>query len=313
MYLKSFDDNTLDYLPPEIVRRYRDKNLNPADSIDIALNKRKFLEVMQENNISCIPYIFAIHRDGTIETNSGEKVRFPDMIMALRETGHTEFFVKPCTGLGGRAIVTAALDTQGLVVSGKRIDNISIFSSCLFVDDDDEEFILQAKFEQHELLHCINSSSVNTVRIDTLVQGEEIRNNAAVLRMSNGKHAVDNWRYGGIIVPLDLQSGRLGAVGVFEAEHGGGRVREHPLTKFRFEDTVLPYWAEVLDLVRSAAAVLLPLKYLGWDVAIGREGPVILETNHDLDILMMQVGASGLRHTAIGQAVIQAQSLPRDI
>jgi hypothetical protein len=73
---------------------------------------------------------------------------------------------------------------------------------------------------------------------------------------------------------------------------------------------VLPHWPALIDLVNAAALTLEPLRYLGWDVAIGPDGPVIVEANQNLDIFWMQEACGGLRRTAIGRAVL-GQGRPR--
>ena len=72
----------------------------------------------------------------------------------------------------------------------------------------------------------------------------------------------------------------------------------------------MPFWTEILELVREAALTVTPLKYLGWDVAIGPRGAVIVEANPAHNIFSLQVAAGGLRHTAIGQAVMGGATPP---
>ncbi len=76
------------------------------------------------------------------------------------------------------------------------------------------------------------------------------------------------------------------------------------MTKARFEGIVLPFWPQLIDLVSAAALTLRPLEYLGWDVAIAPDGPVIVEANPELDIFFMQEACGGLLPTAIGQAIL---------
>lgn len=90
-----------------------------------------------------------------------------------------------------------------------------------------------------------------------------------------------------------------------KAKHGGGEFRHHPKTKVHFEAIALPFWPQLIDLVSSAALTLEPLKCLGWDVAIGPDGPVIVEANDGMDIFLMQEACGGLRHTVVGPAVLR--------
>jgi Sugar-transfer associated ATP-grasp len=82
-------------------------------------------------------------------------------------------------------------------INAKEIVNEAAFHDALFSRSRYQEFIVQPEIIQHELLNRINPSSVNTIRIDTFIRGNDVINNAAFLRMSNGSHYTDNWAKGG--------------------------------------------------------------------------------------------------------------------
>lgn len=64
-----------------------------------------------------------------------------------------------------------------------------------------------------ELLH---SSSVNTIRLGTFnVDGKVIPFTGALRIGANGK-SVDNWATGGIVVSINLQTGKLQSDGLFK-------------------------------------------------------------------------------------------------
>jgi hypothetical protein len=178
----------------------------------------------------------------------------------------------------------------------------------LFSKSSHDEFIIQPGIIQHELLNRINPSSVNTIRIDTLIVGDDVVHNAALLRMSNGYTCTDNWAKGGVVVSVDLDTGMLDDVGRTKAKFGRLHMHEHPLTRFCFGGTQLPFWSQVKKLVRCGALVLRPLTFLGWDVAIGADGPILVEANHDFDIFMSQDAARGLRKTPVGVTIVTSLS-----
>jgi Sugar-transfer associated ATP-grasp len=74
---------------------------------------------------------------------------------------------------------------------------------------------------------------------------------------------------GGHIAMIDIGSGCLGEV--FEASNAW--------PSRQMEGRILPNWSSVLDYVQRGHANLTDFAFLGWDVAFGREGPVLLETN----------------------------------
>ena len=56
-------------------------------------------------------------------------------------------------------------------------------------------------------------------------------------------------------------------------------VSAHPKTKIPFEGVRLPFWAEACHLVRQTAVKFIPIRTIGWDVALTPDGPVIVEGN----------------------------------
>lgn len=54
---------------------------------------------------------------------------------------------------------------------------------------------------------------------------------------------------------------------------------EHPVTRKPFKGFVIPYWPEVCELARSAASAALPVRAIGWDIAITAKGPYLIEGN----------------------------------
>jgi hypothetical protein len=226
----------------------------------------------------------------------------------LTQAPRAIFFIKPSTGGGGKGIYKMIARADCLEIDATKIVSEDSFYMALFSKSSHDEFIIQPEIIQHDLLNRINPSCINTVRIDTLIQGNGVVNNAALLRMSNGFSHMDNWAKGGIIVNIDLGTGMLDDLGRSKAKFGRLHIHQHPLTRFCFGGTQLPFWPQVKNLVRSGALVLRPLTFLGWDVAIGADGPILVEANHDFDIFMSQDAARGLRKTPVGEAIVTSLS-----
>ena len=53
----------------------------------------------------------------------------------------------------------------------------------------------------------------------------------------------------------------------------------HPITNKKIVGYKIPYFKEACDLVCEAAKEIKEVKYIGWDVAIGEKGPMIIEGN----------------------------------
>ncbi len=146
-----------------------------------------------------------------------------------------------------------------------------------------EEFIAQDRE-----LNRLSPSAVNTVRIITqLNSDQEVELLGCRLRISIGS-PVDNMAAGNIAAPIDERTGVVIGPGVF-SDISKPPVLTHPLTGVEIVGFQIPYWAEVLSLVREAALVHTENRSVGWDIAIGEHGPGLIEGNHDWCKLVWQL------------------------
>ncbi len=56
--------------------------------------------------------------------------------------------------------------------------------------------------------------------------------------------------------------------------------KEHPVTGFKAKGTQLPQWKLILELAKKAAYRVPQVAYVGWDIALTQDGPVLIEGNH---------------------------------
>jgi hypothetical protein len=103
--------------------------------------------------------------------------------------------------------------------------------------------------------------------------------------MSINDHFVDNISSGGCQVGIVLQTGKLKKFGYGPIKTNGVKVfTEHPGTKTTFENFSIPFFFQAKELVIKAARYMPLLRLVGWDVAIGESGPILIEGNSDYDI-----------------------------
>ena len=68
----------------------------------------------------------------------------------------------------------------------------------------------------------------------------------------------------------------------------------HPGTDIFMLGQLIPYWEEVKNLCCKAANKINQVRYIGWDVAIKEDGPILIEGNHDPDLDLVEfVGQYG--------------------
>jgi len=143
--------------------------------------------------------------------------------------------------------------------------------------------LLEEPIQQHNEMNGLNSSSVNTVRIVTVMnKSNEVTLLTAFSRIGNGNH-VDNFNSGGMTAKIDIATGKI----IEDAVNKKGEIFEkHPLTGNKIKGFQIPRWNEAKDMVTRAAKLSPHVRYIGWDVAITTNGPTLVEGNqfpgHDI-------------------------------
>lgn len=153
----------------------------------------------------------------------------------------------------------------------------------LFSEVIKSEYLFQETIKQHSELNKLNSSCLNTIRIDTFIDSDgKIDVISAFIRMSIDNSYVDNISRGGCKVGIDLQTGKLKKNGYPELHTYGVKVlTEHPFTGIKFENFSIPFFTQVIELVLQVASYMPQLRLVGWDVAIAESGPILVEGNSD--------------------------------
>jgi hypothetical protein len=178
---------------------------------------------------------------------------------------HKTFVIKPLAGKCGDGIRKIIVDEHCDI--GKLYQEIRAGNSVLA-----EELIVQ-----NNKMSELYPGSINTVRIVTFLQKDlrEVSFLFSSVRIGNGG-IVDNLNNGGMSSIVDLESGAI----LFSAADKNGVIyKEHPITHTKIAEFQIPYWNEILQLVASAAREIPEIRYVGWDIAITAQGPMLVEGN----------------------------------
>ena len=155
--------------------------------------------------------------------------------------------------------------------------------------------LLEEVIEQAPELARFHPQSVNTVRFGTIHAREGIVELFAELRMGCGDSFVDNAGAGGIVAPIDLESGIISGVGRRE---DGQTFVFHPDTHEQIVGARMPEWGQLRALVRELAAVVPEQRYVGWDIARSTAGWILVEANERAQMIGYQLCAGhGIRKT----------------
>jgi len=128
---------------------------------------------------------------------------------------------------------------------------------------------------QHPLMATLCPTSVNTVRIATLLGEKQQGILYAFLRIGNGK-VMDNVDCGGMAARVDLASGLLLTVA---ADKQGHVFTHHPMTNTPIVGFQLPFFEEAKAMCEEAMQIVPQLRYVAWDVALTQKGPRLIEGN----------------------------------
>jgi len=204
------------------------------------------------------------------------------------------FVIKPARGRGGGGIKVIAAknngtwqDTNGNIVSleqmRKQVLDI-IFGVYSF--DTQDVAIIEEKISQHAAINTLYAHGLSDIRVI-------ICQHRAVMAM--------------IRIPTDLSGGRAnmhqGAIGIGidintgitqSATLNGNTLVCHPDSKNDLLDLQIPYWTEVMGLCVKISRIM-PLKYLGVDIAITDEGPLVIEVNVRPGLEIQNANQNGLR------------------
>ena len=128
---------------------------------------------------------------------------------------------------------------------------------------------------QHPEMARMCPTSVNTVRIATMLGDKQEGIVYAFLRIGNGK-VMDNVDCGGMAARVDLASGQLLTVG---ADKQGNTFEKHPITGTSIIGFQVPYFEEAKQMCLEAMHVVPQVRFVAWDVAITPDGPRFIEGN----------------------------------
>ena len=135
--------------------------------------------------------------------------------------------------------------------------------------------IIEERVIQHPSMMEMCPTSVNTIRIATLLGDKKQGIVYAFLRIGNG-NVMDNVDQGGMAARVDLASGKLLTVG---ADKKGQTFTHHPMTGTPIIGFEVPFFEEAKAMCLKAAQKVPQMRFVAWDVAITEKGPVFIEGN----------------------------------
>ncbi len=179
---------------------------------------------------------------------------------------HRYIIVKPESGLCGKNV--EKLDTE-------QYDSCVTLYNTLKTGG---QTLIEEVLTQHPSVNALYDGAINTVRMVTMLDPDGAPHLLyAAMRLGSGGAVVDNFNSGGMVIPVDLETGKLVGVAVNKK---GEAFKAHPDSETVFDGYTLPYWKELCQRTKNAAIKVPGVRFVGWDLALTPDGPVLVEGNH---------------------------------
>lgn len=146
-----------------------------------------------------------------------------------------------------------------------------------FLDDKDSmDYVVQKVIRQHPDLNKVHASSINTLRIVSILLEGGVHILSSNLRMGTGDKRIDNVSAGGISIGINAD-GRLKK---YASDcYRGIKMDTHP-QGLVFEGFKVPSYNKAIKMVESLAPTIPNFRLVSWDIAIDENGePILIEAN----------------------------------
>ena len=195
---------------------------------------------------------------------------------------HPSIIVKPVDASGGKGIEKFEFVNED---EAKKLYNILVEHNQLLV----EECI-----KQHSTMNSLYDKSVNTLRMFTFIKDGTPYFLQAVLKIGNGG-VVDNFSSGGMYTYVDEN----GTVFVEAIDQADNIFYNHPISNTQIVGFKVPMFKEAVELVKECSKVIPEVAYVGWDVAIGENGPELIEGNCFPGVFQVKSSLSNIKEGLI--------------
>lgn len=231
-----------------------------------------------------VPEVYGVYSGGSLKSDG---CSLKDV---MERHGLSKVILKPLHGMQGKGIYFVTNNGKEVVASAVLPEEYPFHPR----DFSEGDFLVQEVVKQHPALDRVNPHCLNTIRIVTLLtRDNKVEFLGAMLRTNSGTLPIDNFSLGGIVIKVDIASGKLKGRGLLKGRHAK-EFSSHPLTGVVFEGLEIPYWKELKESAAKAQKIFGELKALGWDFAVTAGGPTLIEGNIEWGTTGIQATNGGL-------------------
>ncbi len=150
--------------------------------------------------------------------------------------------------------------------------------------------VVEEVIEQDERMAALHPASLNTLRIATVRLDDEIMVLPPVMRVGANGSVVDNCGSGGILCELDENGVVTGT-----ADERGQSFEYHPTTGKKLIGYQVPDLTDAVNLAKELSSVYPAVRLVGWDIALSKDGFVMIEGNSAPNFAAYQLFGKGCR------------------
>ena len=141
------------------------------------------------------------------------------------------------------------------------------------------DVVLEEVINQAPEMAALHPESVNSLRINTFKDGNDVKIFYPFLKVGVGNSMVDNAAAGGLFAGINLSTGVVETDLFDEGRHCNNPLKCHPDTGVKVRGFQIPRWDEAVDLAKECSRKLDGINYVGWDFALTPRGWCIVEGN----------------------------------
>ncbi len=263
------------------------ERLNPPSCAELVKNKVLFYRYCIEAKITAPQWYVASAGERQFWNSFNNKMMssVKDKTEFIEQELPGDFVIKPARGAYGNEVIIINRTNKGFEdTDGSSYSALELHDYIQAHYQDG--FIIQQRVKNHPAIAALTGSeALQTVRIISMVDSEGSCRviHAHFKPITKQGVFIDTYLdglTGNVEVPVDIEKGTLGAGNqITSTGQGIITIYKHPLTGSSFEGFKLPCWHESCEMVKEAAYKLLPIRTIGWDVALTPSGPCIIEAN----------------------------------
>ena len=289
------------YVSKEMADRFYRKH-NPVTAVANIEDKFRFTQLCLHNHLTT-PATHGLFLNGTIRRIDEKILQTPADLTALINTlAPGEYLLKPNNGMLGLGISVLEKQTDGsLIYQNQKLGIDDFFrnlaqteaslaaykQNVAVVDQDFQGILLQSRVKNHsDITRLTSFNMLQTARICTHVTADnQVEILFAFMKLAGSEGLADAFnlgKTGNMLAEIDPASGKLRKVYAMDQQQGYlVQADHHPITQANLLEFTVPCWQACKRLAEQVSLAFLPLRAVGWDIAITDQGPMVLEGNEN--------------------------------